>query len=184
MSTNIILPKGTILHHYRNEDNKDRSYRWCYLATQKYIPQAGEPFEKHEYETLNDIVLKEYDLAKLSNKYTREVVTEPGIYTSDMYHFSRRPDINAKNNLDETSIITWEKTIDINEPFDSLRGIVLEKVGEELEGYEESKYEVVEYEIILDEKLIKLNSVKPLKIISEKVRKRQLHKLFKKFQQK
>jgi hypothetical protein len=34
----ILLPKGTILHHYRNEDNKERSYGWCYLETQKYIP--------------------------------------------------------------------------------------------------------------------------------------------------
>jgi hypothetical protein len=154
MNDNILIRKGTILHHYSTPKNKNRSFRWYYLASQKYTSTVRKPKHFCIYETKDDIMLEKYHLCELIERDTREIIHKPGIYDSKNYIFpliKYRQNIDIKNREQHGKVprVTFENPITSNEPIeDQLRGLVVKYNENRIE------YETIEYEIILDNSLV------------------------------
>ena len=159
----ILLPKGTILHHYKTEKNKNRSYRWYYLGSQKYTSTVRNPTHFCIYETKDDIQLEKYHLCELVKRDTWKIINKPGIYDSENYTFLfkkyQHRDLRIKNleqRHNRVPRITFENLITSNEPIeDPLRGLVVK-------DDDEKTFETIEYEIILDNTLVHRISKKPI----------------------
>lgn len=151
----ILLPKGTILHHYKTNKNKNRSYRWYYLGSQKYTSSVRNPTHFFIYETKDDIMLEKYHLCELVERDTREIINQPGIYDSKDYIFPlkrfQHRDLGIKNleqRHNRVPRITFENLITSDDPVeDPLQGLVVK-------DDEYKTFETIEYEIILHNRLV------------------------------
>jgi hypothetical protein len=159
----ILLPKGTILHHYRTRKNKRRSFKWYYLASQKYTSTVEKPTHFCIYETNDDIQLEKYHLCELAKRDIWKIINNPGIYDSKDYTFRfkkyQHRDLRIKNleqRHNRVPRITFENLITSNEPIeDPLRGLVVK-------DDDQKTFQTIEYEIILDNSVVTLISKKKI----------------------
>jgi hypothetical protein len=139
---NVILPKGTILHHYMTKNNKNRKYRWYYLECQNYDCVFSSNLKI--FKTNFDITLHNFYCARICNKKTGKYVKD-GIYDSENYKWDiRRTDLDIKNNITyKFPLYTFEN--EIRNGYDPLRHQYL---------FDEDGIHCIEYEIILDNELV------------------------------
>jgi hypothetical protein len=87
-SSNVFIPKGTYLRHCVTPKNVNRSYRWYYMTEQtgifwKYTPSD----DRQDYITNKDIYATSYGMSVLYNRYTNQVESSAGAYSSYEYEF-------------------------------------------------------------------------------------------------
>jgi hypothetical protein len=139
--THILIPKGTTLHHFVTKNNKDRDYRWYYLAVQDYINTTSSNKLKI-YKTNRDIFLLKYHLSHILNRKTRQRVLSPGIYCDNEYCFARnRVSLEDKNTkaAELKSIITYENSCENT----------IDPIREQYIVYGDKTTSCVEYELVI-----------------------------------